>query len=83
MSIVKYGKKSTVEFLLEENQINIYKHLDMMDSVRIFLDYKVEHTVEPYDKAIPYYECIYYLYRENYDMLAATIDAAEAGYEDF
>ena len=55
----------------------------MMDSVRTFLDYHVDHTVEPYDKAIPYYECIYYLYRENYDMLAATIDAAEAGYEEY
>ena len=83
MYFAKYDKKVAVEMLLEENQINIFKHLDMMDSVRTFLDYHVEHTVEPYDKAIPYYECIYYLYRGNYDMLAATIDAAEAGYEEY
>jgi tetratricopeptide (TPR) repeat protein len=79
----KYGRISSMNTLLNKHQINIFKHLNMMDSVKIYLDYYAENSVAPYDNRVPYVKCIYYLYMENYDMLAATIDDAEDGYAEF
>ena len=79
----KYGRMSSMNTLLNKHQINIFKHLNMMDSVKTYLDYYSENSVAPYNNRVPYVKCIYYLYMENYDMLAAAIDDAEKGYAEF
>ena len=79
----KYGRLSSMNTLLSTHQIYIFKQLNMMDSVKTYLDYYAENSVAPYDNRVPYLKCKYYLYMENYDMLAATIDAAEEGYAEF
>jgi hypothetical protein len=84
LMIDKYGKISTIRnTITHEDELYIYKHLNMMDSVKTYLDFFAENTVPPYNNMVPYAKCLYYLYRENYDMLAATIDDAEAGYAEF
>ena len=83
MNINRYGIMYEAEHLWEHDQLNIFKHLNMMDSVKIVFDYYEENTVPPYDNMLPYIKCLYYLYSENYEMLAATIDDAELGYAEF
>jgi len=83
LKLNKYGKLSSIKYLLNNKRINIFQHLDMMDSVKSFIDYYEESAIEPYDKTVAYKKCIYYLYMENYDMLSATIDDAESGYSEF
>ena len=82
LKLNKYGKLSSIKYLLNNKRINIFQHLDMMDSVKSFIDYYEESAIEPYDKTVAYKKCIYYLYMENYDMLSATIDDAELGYSE-
>ncbi|SVC63535.1 uncharacterized protein METZ01_LOCUS316389, partial [marine metagenome] len=79
----KFGNMSSMDILLDKDQLYIFKHLNMMDSVKTYLDYYAENTVPPYDNMVPYIKCLYYLYTENYEMLATTTDDAESGLADF
>ena len=79
----KFGYISSMDFILDKEQLYIFKNLNMMDSVKTYLDYYEEHTAPPYDNMVPYMKCLYYLYLENYEMLATTTDAAESGLADF
>ena len=79
----RYGKFQTVNWGLSENFLKIYIHSDFMDTVESHLEYFAENAVTPYDNIVPYRRCLYYLYTGNYNMLEATIDAAEDGYDDY
>jgi len=83
MNINRYSIMYEAEHLWEHDQLNIFKHLNMMDSVKIVFDYYEENTVPPYDNMLPYIKCLYYLYSENYEMLVASIDDAALGYAEF
>ena len=44
MNLKKFGKLSSIKYLLNKRQIGIFQHLDMMDSVKSFIDY-YDHIV--------------------------------------
>ena len=79
----KFGNMATMDVLFDKDQLYIFKHLDMMDSVKTYLDYYTENSVPPYDNLTPYKKCLYYLFTENTELLATNLDDAESGLADF
>ena len=54
-----------------------------MEEYKKHLTYIENNAVSPDENIIPYFYSKYYLHTENFDMLAATIDAAEEGYGNY
>ncbi|SVC62898.1 uncharacterized protein METZ01_LOCUS315752, partial [marine metagenome] len=78
-----FGKMGTAKWLLQKRQIKSYIQAGLSDTVKTYLDYFTDIAVDPFDKTIAYKKCQYYLYMKDYDMLAATVDSAEKGYEEY
>ena len=79
----RVGEFSALMRGLNSYQMKFYIIAGLSDVVKASLDRLSEIAVSPYDNRLSYLQCFYYLYTENYDLLAATIDAAESGYADF
>ena len=78
---LKYGLYNAIYPLVSHNT-QLFIQAGLEDTLIKHLTYIENNAVSPDDNIIPYFYSKYYLYTENFDMLAATIDAAEDGYAD-
>ena len=78
----KYGLYRAI-FPIVENDILLYFQSGLKETYKKHLKYIENNSVSPDDNIIPYFYSQYYLYTENFDMLAATIDDAEEAYGNY
>ena len=78
----KYGLHGSI-FPIVEYSVELFIHAGLKDEYKKHLIFIENNAVSPDENIIPYFYSKYYLYTENFDMLAATIDAAEEGYGNY
>ena len=78
----KYGLYYSI-FTIVENDVELFIHAGLKDEYKKHLIFIENNAVSPDENIIPYFYSKYYLQTENFDMLAATIDAAEDGYGNY
>ena len=78
----KYGLYRSI-FPIVQNDAELYIDAGLMEEYKKHLTYIENNAVSPDENIIPYFYSKYYLYTENFDMLAATVDDAEEGYGNY
>ena len=78
----KYGLYRAI-FPIVEYDAELYVDAGFKEAYKEYLIFIENNAVSPDENIIPYFYSKYYLQTENFDMLAATIDAAEEGYGNY
>ena len=65
------------------HEAELYIQAGLKEIYKKHLSYFENNAVSPDDNMVPFFYSNYYLYSDNFDMLAATIDEAEEGYGDY
>ena len=78
----KYGLYRAI-FPIVNYDVELYILAGLKEKYKEYLIYIENNAVSPDENIIPYFYSKYYLFTENFDMLAATIDDAEEGYGNY
>jgi hypothetical protein len=78
----KYGLYRAI-FPIVEYDAELYIDAGLKEAYKEYLIFIENNAVSPDENIIPYFYSKYYLYTENFEMLAETVDDAEEGYGNY